>query len=95
MNKGYVEIGADFLNFANSPTGLAAFYRFQAATRDPRFTSSQAQEALDAVPYVTAAALLLKSQTLERDEVAKAVVLIELGKGNARVLEDEPPLFMD
>ena len=95
MSKGYVEIGADFLAFANSPTGLSSFYRFQAESRNPRSKSVFAQEFLAAVPYATAAALLLKSKTLARDEVAKAVVLIELGKGDARVLEDEPPLFMD
>ena len=95
MNKGYVELGADFLAFANSPTGLSSLYRFQAESRIPRSKSAFAQEFLAAVPFATAAALLLKSKTLARDEVAKAIVLIELGKGDARVLDDEAPLFMD
>lgn len=94
--KGYAELGADFLAFANSPTGLSSLYGVQAKRRDrARPTVAPSPETLAALPYLAAATILLRSKTLSRIAIGKAALLIEAGKANARTEEEEPPLFMD
>ena len=94
--KGYSEIGADFLAFANDPKGLAALYVVAAKNRKRIPLPTISAELAAAMPYLAAANLLLKSKALRRDEVAQAVLLIALTKADVRAAEeDEPPIFMD
>lgn len=96
--NGYAELGADFLAFANSPTGLASLYGMPVKTRGFRRVSVASQDTMAAMPYLAAATILLRSKTLRRTDVGKAVLLIELGKATAAAsedAEDDQPLFMD
>lgn len=94
--RGYTELGQDFLAFANSPTGLASFYRTCAKRRKGRASADALPEKLAAIPYVVAATVLLRSKTIQQEEVAQAVLLIELGKAHLKTREeDEPPMFTD
>jgi hypothetical protein len=95
--RGYGELGQEFLTFANSPTGLASFYHPATKGRKGRAASHQFPEQLAAIPYVVAATMLLNSNTLQREAVGQAVLLIELGKAHLKVQqeEEEPPMFLD
>lgn len=94
--QGYTELGKDFLAFANSPTGLASFYRTDSKRRKGQAATTALPEKLAAIPYVVAATVLLRSKTIQREEVSQAVLLIELGKAHLKVREQyEPPMFTD
>ena len=82
--KGYTQLGADFLAFANSATGFSSLR-----------PSPVASQTAAAAPYLAAATLLLRSKNLRRIDVGKAELLIELGRADATLTEDEPPMFMD
>lgn len=83
--KGYSQLGADFLAFANSATGFSSL----------RSSPVAAQTAAAASPYLAAATLLLRAKNLRRIDVGKAELLIELARADATLTEDEPPMFMD
>lgn len=95
--KGYRELGADFLAFANNPQGLASVYGLSGKDRKSWAKAAASPQLVAAMPYLAAANLLLRSKTVRREEVAQAVLLIELSKADMRATdqEDEPPMFTD
>jgi hypothetical protein len=96
INKGYTEIGTEFLAFANNPNGLAAVYGLDTESRRVVLKPAVTKETSEAMAYLAAANLLVRSKTLRRDEVAQAVLLIAFGKADSRVdQDDDPPMFTD
>ncbi|HTO04696.1 MAG TPA: hypothetical protein VL069_13385 [Opitutus sp.] len=94
-NRGYLELARSFLEFANRPTGLAAFNANNAKGQKRRANAALLTDKIAGIPYVVAATMLLKSKTLNRADVDQAVLFLVNGMEKAGDLDDDPPMFTD
>jgi hypothetical protein len=94
-NRGYLELAKNFLQFANSPTGLAAFHDENAKGRKQDPNSEALPARIAGIPYVVAANMLLKSKTLKRADVDQAVLFLVNAMEKDLAADDDPPLFTD
>lgn len=94
-NRGYLELAKSFLEFANSPTGLAAFNGENSKGRKRRSDETLLADRIAGIPYVVAATLLLKSKTLKRADVDQAVLFLVNGLVKHPEVDDDPPVFTD
>lgn len=94
-NRGYLELAKSFLEFANSPTGLAAFNGEDSRGRKRRTDEALLTDKIAGIPYVVAATMLLKSKTLKRADVDQAVLFLVNGLEKDREMDDDPPVFTD
>lgn len=93
--RGYVELANSFFEFANSPTGLAAFNGDTPKGRRRCADATLLANRLAAIPYVVAATVLLRSKTLLRADVDQAVLFLLGGMKKDDDVDDDPPVFTD
>ena len=93
--RGYVELANSFLEFANSPTGLAAFNGETQKGRRRCADATMLSNRLAAIPYVVAATVLLRSKTLMRADIDQAVLFLLGGMKKDDDVDDDPPVFTD
>ena len=94
-NRGYLELAKSFLEFANSPRGLAAFNYERSKGRKLRMDAALLTDKIAGIPYVVAATMLLKSKTLKRADIDQAVLFLVNGLEKDREEDDDPPVFTD
>ena len=94
-NRGYLELAKSFLEFANSPTGLAAFQGEHSDGRKREPSLAELPDRIAAIPYVVAANLLLRSKTLKRADVDQAVLFLVNAMEKEREEDEDPPVFTD
>lgn len=93
--RGYPELANSFLEFANNPTGLAAFNGENLKAGKRRGDAALLSDKLAAMPYVVAATVLLRTKTLMRADVDQAVLFLLGGMKKADDVDDDPPVFTD